>query len=316
MSKILTEAQISNIIEDHNNKMSNKDIGKKYNLHEASVRRLLRNRHVYNHTIHKISEEVKEQIVKEYLEGNSAEKISRTYNIDPGVVKRAVIKAGYQLRTLSESKRLFKINENFFNTIDSEEKAYWLGFIAADGCIRKNDSGSNEFSIGLAMKDYEHLMLFKQRLKSEHTISVNKNTNMCRLRIVRKSFTDDLIRHGIVQSKTMKPFHVPDKFETHWLRGLFDGDGSFWVRQRPGLKQQVAFSFSCATLEQVEQIRTIFTFNGISGGSVYKATCNGYHCSFEGNKKVASIASLIYTDKDMSPFLQRKFDIVKHTLQT
>ena len=82
MSKILTEAQISNIIEDHNNKMSNKDIGKKYNLHEASVRRLLRNRNVYNHTVHKISEEVKEKIVKEYLEGNSAEKISRTYNID------------------------------------------------------------------------------------------------------------------------------------------------------------------------------------------------------------------------------------------
>ena len=29
------------------------------------------------------------------------------------------------------------LNKDYFKNIDNEEKAYWLGFIAADGCIYK-----------------------------------------------------------------------------------------------------------------------------------------------------------------------------------
>jgi len=167
--------------------------------------------------------------------------------------------------------------------------------------------------MALAMKDYDHLVLLKQALNSEHQIHIDKKKNQCRLRIVRKKLTEDLVRHGIVQNKTMNIFHFPKTFVSHWLRGLFDGDGSFWVRKRPGMKQQVAFGFSCATLAQVEQIKQLFIQHEIIGGSIYQATENGYHFSFEGNNKVAKIAQLIYQDIDeSSPKLQRKFDIVKH----
>jgi len=229
MSKILTEAQISNIIEDHNNKMSNKDIGKKYNLHEASVRRLLRNRNVYNHTVHKISEEVKEKIVKEYLEGNSAEKISRTYNIDPGVVKRAVIKAGYQLRTLSESKRLFKINENFFNTIDSEEKAYFLGLMYADGHVHKDGRGWN---ITLHNKDKDILEKFSLIIygfiKLSSSFNEDKTTEYLTLRIASPKMNKDLTSHGCGPAKAFTitfPNFLDNSLKNHFIRGFLDGDG-------------------------------------------------------------------------------------------
>lgn len=258
-----------------------------------------------------------DKIVESYLKTQSTYETARILSVNRNKVYRTLKRLKIPMTGMTGPKQKNKIpfDETYFSSIDTKEKAYWLGFIAADGCVHRNVSGSNEFSIALAMKDYEHLALLKQALKSDHAISVNKSTNTCKLRIVRKNFTDDLIRHGIVQNKTMQPFHVPKNLMTHWLRGLFDGDGSFWVRKRPGLKQQVAFSFSCATLEQVEQIKQIFEQNQIFGGSIYQATANGYHYSLEGNKKVASITNLIYSDREQSPCLQRKIDIVKHFLQ-
>ena len=47
MSKKLTKEQIENIIKDHA-ELSSKELSKKYNLHEASVRRILRNKNLYN----------------------------------------------------------------------------------------------------------------------------------------------------------------------------------------------------------------------------------------------------------------------------
>lgn len=44
-------------------------------------------------------------------------------------------------------------NENYFEEINSPEKAYWLGFIWADGYITK----TNCFGIELAIKDMEEI---------------------------------------------------------------------------------------------------------------------------------------------------------------
>lgn len=68
-----------------------------------------------------------------------------------------------------------KMDETFFSVIETEEKAYWLGFIAADGCIRKNKSGSYELSIHLAEKDIEHLAAFKSAIQSDHKIVTRQN---------------------------------------------------------------------------------------------------------------------------------------------
>ena len=47
------------------------------------------------------------------------------------------------------------MNENIFQQIDSNNKAYWLGFLAADGSVK-----GNELSIGLSSKDRGHLAKF------------------------------------------------------------------------------------------------------------------------------------------------------------
>ena len=47
----------------------------------------------------------------------------------------------------------YKCNDNFFKNIDTEEKAYWLGVLYADGNVSKNSSGTGQ--VFLSSKDKE-----------------------------------------------------------------------------------------------------------------------------------------------------------------
>jgi len=257
-----------------------------------------------------------EQLISTYSFFKSTYKTAHNLGIDRNEVYRRLKKLNVPMVGKSGPKQENKIkfDENYFQEIDNAEKAYWLGFIAADGCVRLKKNGGHEFSLHLSAKDKEHLILFKQAIQSEHTIVHNEKTNSVNLRIVRKTLTDSLVRLGIVPLKTLTDFYIPDVFTSYWLRGLFDGDGSFWVRSRSGLIPQVAFTFTCATQSQINQIKMLLHKSNIVGGTIYPVTSNSYHFSTEGNKQVAKISKLIYQDDFYAPILQRKFDIVKHLL--
>jgi len=261
-----------------------------------------------------------DEIIQLYNQTKSTYKTAEILGIDKNYVYRFLKSINYKLdgTTGPRQENKISINEEYFSKIDTSEKAYWLGFIAADGCIRKQKSGSYMLTFYLSEKDAQQIIEFKQAINSNHNISIrNKEKNkVVGLTIVRKKLTDDLMSLGIVPNKTSTPFYIPEQFTSDWLRGLFDGDGSFWVRNRKNqinLKKQIAFSFSCSTIEQVNQIKDIFIQNNIFGGTIYKATENGYHFTFEGNKKIAKIATLIYGNNSM-PRMERKYNIVKHLL--
>lgn len=225
MSKKLTKEQIQNIIKEHSY-LSSKEIGKKYNLHEASVRRILRKKNLYKYKVKKITSEIKDLLVKEYLAGESAEKIGIKYKIDPGVVKRAVIKAGFKLRTLSEAKRVFKINDSFFNTIDSEEKAYFLGLMYADGHVSKNGRGWN---IILHNKDkdvLEKLSLLIYGFIKLDSVFI-KNIEYVNFRVASVKMNKDLVNAGCGSKKTFNIVFpkLNNILMPHFIRGFLDGDG-------------------------------------------------------------------------------------------
>lgn len=71
-------------------------------------------------------------------------------------------------------KRLYSLDENYFNSIDSEDKAYWLGFIFADGCISVSEGIERIFSIRLSVRDIMHLEKFKVYIKTNKPIGVLK----------------------------------------------------------------------------------------------------------------------------------------------
>ncbi|NIQ14736.1 MAG: hypothetical protein GTO02_10155, partial [Candidatus Dadabacteria bacterium] len=68
----------------------------------------------------------------------------------------------------------YKCNGDFFNDINSECKAYWLGFIAADGCVRIDKKGRKYLRIDLSRKDESHLNLFLKDINGTHQLKYYK----------------------------------------------------------------------------------------------------------------------------------------------
>lgn len=137
-------------------------------------------------------------------------------------VKKSVIENLFKIAGLNK-KDIKSLNINYFETIDTEEKAYWLGFIYADGSIQ-----DKELEIGLNIADISHLEKFKTAIQSEHKISTKEETNSCRIVVTRTEFVNHLKNHGVKKNKTYKKMEIPNmRYELfpHFVRGFFDGDG-------------------------------------------------------------------------------------------
>lgn len=129
-------------------------------------------------------------------------------------------------------------DETYFEEIDSEDKAYWLGFLYADGCIvtDKRKRNSKHVELSLCKKDSNHLQKFLNSLKSNAKVlskkakCKGKEYDSCRVNIYNTKICDDLIKLGCTPRKTYSikfPDEniVPKRFMRDFLRGFFDGDG-------------------------------------------------------------------------------------------
>lgn len=92
-----------------------------------------------------------QEIIRLYTkEKISLHKIEKQFRISDSRLKRILKENDIHIRSHQESKKIYEYNENYFDTIDTPDKAYWLGFIYADGYITKYTHGSNVFGITLA----------------------------------------------------------------------------------------------------------------------------------------------------------------------
>ena len=133
---------------------------------------------------------------------------------------------------------LYHANFDYFNKIDSKDKAYFLGFISADGNVWKRDrkNSQGQLRISIHSKDVDVLHKFKKYINSNHKITefsfVHKDTGTITetssLTIVSDKIFNDLSKYNITPNKTWKfhPINIPDNFISHFIRGYFDGDGS------------------------------------------------------------------------------------------
>ena len=129
---------------------------------------------------------------------------------------------------MGSNKRPF-INRYIFQVIDTEEKAYWLGFLYADGSVGSTD---NRIELGLAEKDLKHVEKFKNFIGLNNKISYRLNSKSYRYSFKDKVFKDILIQQGCVPKKSLilkfpTENQVPDYLIRHFIRGYFDGDGHF-----------------------------------------------------------------------------------------
>lgn len=134
---------------------------------------------------------------------------------------------GCDMSEILRASRGFTLNETVFETI-TDNSAYWLGFLLADGNVSKNT-----VAINLKTSDTKHLEKFRDFVGGNQAISVAKDPRVSRYAFGSKKITADLADWWIVPAKsyTAKP-HPELLMNRHFWRGLVDGDGSVRLKNR------------------------------------------------------------------------------------
>lgn len=204
----------------------------------------------------------------------------------------------------------YKLNEDYFDNIDSQEKAYILGFLYADGTI--NDK--NQIRLSLSEKDKGILEIIKKLIGTDKPLyfhkSVIRDGYICKplyeLNIINKHMADSLKKLGLVPRKThilTFPEWLNIGLYPHFIRGYFDGDGSI-----AHMTKTDSYVFSLAgTYKFLERSQEIL----IKNCSLSKNTINNSKSisvlMYGGSKQLINIREFLY--KDATIFLKRKKDV-------
>ena len=201
-----------------------------------------------------------------------------------------------------------KFNEHIFDQIDSEEKAYWLGFIFADGYIssspiRKGVKSVYQFELSLGIKDIEHLNKFKRFMDYEKDIITDGNR--CRFVVTNKYLWTLLNELGCTPNKSLSLTFpdIPQNLVKHFIRGYFDGDGC--------ISRHV--HNTCVTphielLGTKQMLEQILLYSNISAKYKHDKRHSEETWSLEWSKQ-EGIDFINYLYQDCSIYLDRKYEL-------
>ena len=260
------------------------------------------------------------KIIKEkYLEGETIEEITDKYFKDKycsGEINMVLRKLGITRPNGTQAK----INHDYFENIDSEHKAYWLGFIYADGSITKKvyEKGSYTYRLRMELM-FEDKYILEQMaldLKSDlkpkeyyndtsHFEGYNKPKHTAYIMFSSKKMGEDLVKLGVVPNKTfiLKSLpNIPDNLMKHFIRGYFDGDGSVYLTKDNTIK--TAFYGTHDFINSIQDF-LIKELNLIKKKITDQKEAN---VSFIGMAKQESEKLYHYMYDEATIFLKRKYD--------
>lgn len=264
-----------------------------------------------------------EEIIRSlYLnEKKGSDYIANILEVSPDTLKKYLKSLGI-MRSYTESMNVYSeyhnnyTNIHFFDSIDTEEKAYWLGFVVADGNI---DKDKHVLTIGLKGDDEGHLKKFSdifsyslKKYKLKKYENIKKDRVMVSCRISNTYLCSQLVNKGILPRKTYINGctvwkHVPKELYSHFIRGVFDGDGCVSFSKHNNCKTScmtVNFLADKILIEEIQEelIETL-------GINRVKIRHDKYNSSFgnSSNRDVRAIYDYLY--EDASIYLERKKDI-------
>lgn len=203
----------------------------------------------------------------------------------------------------------YSYNTQAFKVIDSEDKAYWLGFLYADGAVSKN---LDRFSLSLAEKDKTHVGKFRDFIAPDRDLEYQGGLNSYRIYISSKEITADLIEKGCTPQKslTLQPppeGSIPEHLIRHFIRGYFDGDGCAMMKKN-GTRVGISI---LGTEEILEFIVSYFKSHGVICRSKIRKPkeYNAYVWANEATSDIMKVYNILYDDCTIC--LERKRDIMQ-----
>jgi intein/homing endonuclease len=254
------------------------------------------------------TQEFKNRVLNEYSEGVSQQKLSSRYNISRASIRLWLKKS----KTYIRPNRTYELDEALFDTIDSEEKAYILGLLYADGCLQGTD-------VEIALQEKDRELLEKVSIfvynkivlgfrSGKEFVSTNGKLylgqSQVRFRICSRKVTNCLRKHGLCENKSFK-IRMPSLHKDlvrHFIRGYFDGDGCLHIN-KSGLKSKHSIEL-LSNEDFCEDMKLILNTLGIESNIE-----NNKNTGIKGLRICKSISRKKFLDwiyKDATMFLERK----------
>jgi len=284
-------------------------ISRKLNLDFEYVRKIIKDNNYFLLKENFDDSKIK-KAVSLYKCGISAKQIGFKFGIDKRRVQKWA-KASGILRTLEQSHRTRSLNENVFDKIDNQNKAYWLGFLYADAY-----NNERKGTVNLALKGADHDHMKKYVIFFEGDISDIKNkfvkTNnkyhSVSLYLINSCYLSNRLKElGCPQAKSFiikYPNWLDKNLNSHFVRGYFDGDGSIKIHKNKEWRINI-----CGTNEILTSIQS-FIKNNLNINSkinyISKTSNNTWAINISGNEQVKRLCDWLYSGAET--YLYRKYD--------
>lgn len=257
------------------------------------------------------SQERLKELISKYNNGISLRKLELDFKVSRRTLSNMLKENNVLIKDNTVNSRKYNHNEDYFKTIDTEHKAYWLGFMYADGFIEsKRQHGNQKFGITLSSIDIKHLEKFRNDLQSNNPIKIykgggfNSNSEFSKILLTSQKTVNDLIAQGCVEQKTFKlkfptEEQVPKELVHHFIRGYFDGDGSlsYYMTTRRCYKASFVgtYDFIISTMNHLNKNLKLHTKEGTT-----------YQLSIGGNLQVKYLMNYLYNNATI--YLDRKYE--------
>ena len=256
-----------------------------------------------------IDKNIESEIIKLYVEKRlSGDRLGKLFGYNETMIYKILDKNNIKRRDIQEANRKHNLNFSYFKEIDTQEKAYILGLLYADGCNMKTG-----FNITLQEQDKDILEKLKCEIgyKSELSLKIRNEENWSNcfsLTIHSVEIAKDLEKLGCVPNKSLvlkfpAEEQVPRHLWKHFIRGYFDGDGSIFYSKN-------WYANFCGTKEFLNGVQDLLhTELGFVPVKLLKSKSdslsNNYQFRVGGNKKALVFFNWLYTDSSIH--LERKF---------
>ena len=315
MRKIFSERELVMIKDLHNYNFNTVEISNMINRSQSAVERNLKNMgHIMNYS-RRINKDQYNDIINLYNSGWTCQEIyvkySQIYSCEEAI-QRIISKAGI---SRGRYKKESIVNHDYFENIDCERKAYWLGFLLADGCVRKKYSDKNSYTLQLEIHHRDKYLLeeFIKDIESDRRILTCKNEtkNNIKVTIYSEKIYEDLHKYGVVERKTTKIKEIPHiqfNMMNHFIRGYFDGDGCITLKKPKDQYIHRATAFFCGTQKFLECLNNLLSneicLKDTKLINMNKYGSNVFNLRYCRNDDIVKLYDYMYEDATI--FLNRK----------
>lgn len=255
----------------------------------------------------KFTKEEVELFAQYYNAGHSIKETAIYFNVPYRDILHYLIYFGYYVPKRKNSKVLNMCeNPSFFHTIDTSDKAYFLGLLMSDGYIM-NSLYNKE--VGIALQCCDKYILEKLNNYISPTKKLSKYKNSYKWKVASPEMYKDLQQYGITENKSHTDYiypNIPKEFDRDFIRGYFDGDGCISVKST-GYN---VISFCCNSKIFLESLASVLISYGIYTRPIYtgKNRCNQpLHTLYLSGRANKSLFKKFLYDK-AETFLSRKFN--------